>query len=180
VVLPGTSRESTSGMEMGASSQIKTTEATAGPTRTQLLFSARPGAALQVPGTRPFCGANERPLDSDVRHAGPGRWRDERSRGAALRAPGFCNAVDHRAAGSAGSSSPRETRSTMSLVRGMDSNSLKPMAVRPTTGPDWAGRRARGGVETGAARAVLKELGCDLSQGLGCANPSPPFSGRSR
>lgn len=107
---------------------------------------------------------------------------DTAERIARLRALGFRIAVDDLGAGYAGLTSfaqlePEVVKLDLSIVRGIDSNSVKQKLVRAMVGVchDMDKLVVAEGVETSSERAELLELGCDLLQGFLLARPGRAF-----
>ena len=110
------------------------------------------------------------------------RVKDTRGRVAKLREMGFRIAVDDLGAGYAGLTSfallePEIVKLDMSLIRDADKNSTKQRIIRSVAAlsKDLGMLVVAEGVETGAERDALVELGCDLLQGFLFARPGPPF-----
>jgi EAL domain-containing protein (putative c-di-GMP-specific phosphodiesterase class I)/ActR/RegA family two-component response regulator len=108
--------------------------------------------------------------------------KDTRNRVAALREMGFRIAVDDLGAGYAGLTSfallePEIVKLDMSLVRDADTNRTKQKIIRSVArlARDMGIVVVAEGVETGAERDTLIELGCDLLQGFLFARPGPAF-----
>jgi EAL domain-containing protein (putative c-di-GMP-specific phosphodiesterase class I) len=110
------------------------------------------------------------------------RVKDTRERVAKLREMGFRIAMDDLGAGYAGLTSfallePEIVKLDMSLVRDADKNVTKQKIIRSVTrlAKEMGMLVVAEGIETGAERDALIELGCDLLQGFLFARPSPPF-----
>ena len=100
-----------------------------------------------------------------------------------LRALGFEIAIDDLGAGYAGLTSftqlhPQVAKLDMSLVRGMNADARRQSIVRSMKGlcDELDIAVIAEGVETGAERDTLAELGCDLLQGFFFARPTRGFA----
>jgi EAL domain-containing protein (putative c-di-GMP-specific phosphodiesterase class I) len=110
------------------------------------------------------------------------RVKDMRDRVARLREMGFRIAIDDLGAGYAGLTSfallePEIVKLDMSLIRDADKNSTKRKIIRTVArlAKDMGILVVAEGIETGAERDTVIELGCDLLQGFLFARPGPPF-----
>jgi EAL domain-containing protein (putative c-di-GMP-specific phosphodiesterase class I) len=107
---------------------------------------------------------------------------DVRTKLAELRKMGYRIAIDDLGAGYAGLTSfttlePDFVKLDMSLIRDVDTNSMKQKLVRSMTTlcKDLGMTVVAEGVETPGELATLVEIGCDLLQGYLLAKPGRPF-----
>ncbi|MFO0676854.1 MAG: EAL domain-containing protein [Polyangiaceae bacterium] len=107
---------------------------------------------------------------------------DVKARIARLKALGYRIAIDDLGAGYSGLTSfaliaPHVVKLDMSLVRGVDSDSLKQTMVRQMLSmcTDLGASVVAEGVETAAERDYLDSVGCSLMQGYLFAKPAYPF-----
>ncbi len=108
--------------------------------------------------------------------------KDVKSIVSTLREMGYRIAIDDLGAGYAGLTSfatlePEIVKLDMTLVRDVDTSATKQKLVRSMTAlcKDMGMLVVAEGIETGAERDTLAELGCDLFQGFKFAKPGKPF-----